>query len=69
LSVRGLSIKDFERISLDEAFKLLSSGPNGLSEDEARRRLGVYGPSVVEEKKESPLLGFLKRFRDQCLGF
>jgi len=62
LSVRSLSTKDFERVSLDEAFKMLGSGPNGLSEDEARRRLSVYGPNVVGEKKESPLLGFLKRF-------
>jgi len=32
LSVRSLSTKDFERVSLDEAFKMLGSGPNGLSD-------------------------------------
>jgi H+-transporting ATPase len=62
LSNKGLSTKDFERISLDEAFKLLSSGPNGLSEEEARKGLSIYGPNIIEEKEESPVLGFLKRF-------
>jgi H+-transporting ATPase len=62
LSNKSLSTKDFERISLDEAFKLLSSGPNGLSEEEARKRLSIYGPNIIEEKEESPVLGFLKRF-------
>jgi hypothetical protein len=51
LSVRGLSTKDFERISLDEAFKMLGSGPNGLSKDEARRRLGVMGLVLLKRRK------------------
>ncbi len=59
---KGLSTKDFERVSLNEAFKLLNSELNGLSEEEAERRLSIYGPNIVEEKKESTLLEFLKRF-------
>jgi len=59
---KGLSTKDFERVSLNDAFKLLNSELNGLSEEEAERRLSIYGPNIVEEKKESTLLEFLKRF-------
>jgi len=59
---KGLSTKDFEKISLNDAFKLLNSELNGLSEEEAERRLSIYGPNIVEEKKESTLLEFLKRF-------
>jgi H+-transporting ATPase len=50
---KGLSTKDFERISLNDAFKLLNSELNGLSEEEAERRLSIYGPNIVEEKKEN----------------
>jgi H+-transporting ATPase len=62
LGVRILSTKDFERLTLNDAFELLRSGPGGLSEEEARRRLSVYGPNAIEEERESPLLEFLKRF-------
>ena len=62
LSNKVLSTRDFEGLSLKEAFELLSSGPNGLSDEEAERRLSIYGLNVIEEKKESPVLEFLKRF-------
>jgi len=57
-----LSTKDFERLSLKEAFELLGSRPNGLSDEEAKRRLIVYGLNVIEEKKENPVLELLKKF-------
>jgi H+-transporting ATPase len=62
LSNKVLSTRDFEGLSLKEAFELLSSRPNGLSDEEAERRLSIYGLNVIEEKKESPVLEFLKRF-------
>ena len=37
-----LSTKDFEHLSLKETFELLGSRPNGLSDEEAKRRLIVY---------------------------
>jgi len=62
LSNKVLSTRDFEGLSLKEAFELLGSRPNGLSDEEAERRLRIYGLNVIEEKKESPVLEFLKRF-------
>ncbi len=47
----------------EEIFKLLGTGPEGLSEEEARRRLSIYGPNEIEgEKRTSPLKLFLKQF-------
>lgn len=48
-----MSTKDFEKLSVREVFELLGSGFSGLSEEEARKRLSIYGFNVVEEKKES----------------
>jgi H+-transporting ATPase len=38
------------------------AGPTGLSREEARKRLGQYGPNELREKKVNPLLKFLGYF-------
>ncbi len=38
------------------------SSPDGLSREEAARRLAEYGPNELPEKKENPLLKFLSYF-------
>jgi hypothetical protein len=43
MSNKVFSTRDFERLSLKEAFELPGSRPNGLSDEEAKRRLSVYG--------------------------
>jgi P-type Ca2+ transporter type 2C len=49
----------------EELMSGLGSGPEGLSEDEARSRLGRYGPNeLIERRKKSPLAMFLGQFRD-----
>ena len=46
-----------------EALASLSSGVDGLSREESRRRLGEFGPNRVEQiKKEALALRFLKEF-------
>ncbi|MEO5988436.1 MAG: plasma-membrane proton-efflux P-type ATPase [Candidatus Eisenbacteria bacterium] len=45
-----------------ELEKQLGSSPNGLTQDEARKRLLQYGPNELEEKKRNPLLKFLTYF-------
>ena len=62
VSSKATSTRDFEKISINEAFNLLSSKPSGLSDEEAEMRLSIYGPNVIEEKRESTVLEFLKRF-------
>ena len=46
-----------------EVLELLRTSPEkGLSEEEARRRLKVFGPNVIPEKKVNPVLKFLSYF-------
>ncbi|KAE9600547.1 putative proton-exporting ATPase [Lupinus albus] len=50
---------DLERIPVDEVFKELNCSKEGLTNDEGQKRLLVFGPNKLEEKKESKLLKFL----------
>ncbi len=50
-------------LPIEKVFELLGSSPEGLSEEEARRRLEKYGPNVIEEEKRtSPLRLFIDQF-------
>ncbi|MCX9012112.1 MAG: plasma-membrane proton-efflux P-type ATPase [Candidatus Methanoperedens sp.] len=51
-----------KKTSIDDLFKKLSSGKNGISSQEAEKRLGQYGPNEITRKKESKLAKFLKYF-------
>lgn len=57
----GVSIKEAEKLSVEDLFKKLSTS-GGLSSKEAERRLKVYGPNEIAEKKVSPLLKLLLSF-------
>ncbi|HWO99169.1 MAG TPA: cation-transporting P-type ATPase [Methylococcus sp.] len=51
------------QLSVEESFASLKTGPGGLSEAEARRRLAEYGRNVVEELKREPLAArFVREF-------
>lgn len=54
--------KDFTNTGLEEALGKLSASLEGLSEDEARKRLDQYGPNTIAEKKANPLWQFLSYF-------
>jgi H+-transporting ATPase len=45
-----------------QAFELLDATPDGLSDAEAASRIDRFGPNEITEKRESPLVSFLKRF-------
>ncbi len=62
MEAQQVSNKKAEDASPEELFEALSSSSEGLSVDEARRRLEQYGPNALEEKKERPLLKFLGYF-------
>ena len=48
--------------------RVLKTGPGGLSEEEARRRLSEYGPNELrKEKKKSPLVLFFEQFRSYLI--
>ncbi|KAJ8422796.1 hypothetical protein Cgig2_024564 [Carnegiea gigantea] len=50
---------DLERIPVEEVFKQLICTKEGLTSAEGERRLQIFGPNKLEEKKESKLLKFL----------
>ncbi|KAI4329381.1 hypothetical protein L6164_021649 [Bauhinia variegata] len=50
---------DLERIPVEEVFQELQCTKDGLTSDEGAKRLQIFGPNKLEEKKESKLLKFL----------
>ncbi|MCD6470788.1 cation-translocating P-type ATPase [Candidatus Bathyarchaeota archaeon] len=51
--------------SEEEIFKLLNTSPNGLSSEEAKKRLLEYGPNKLAAKEGiNPLKIFLNQFKD-----
>ncbi|KAJ4761302.1 Plasma membrane ATPase [Rhynchospora pubera] len=50
---------DLETIPVEEVFVQLKCSKEGLSVDEADKRLQIFGPNKLEEKKESKVLKFL----------
>jgi H+-transporting ATPase len=51
-----------EGVPLEQWWKRLESSRDGLSREEARRRLDRYGPNKLEEKRMNPVLKFLSYF-------
>jgi Ca2+-transporting ATPase len=50
-------------LRVEEVFQKLGTGPSGLSEGEAARRLREYGPNEIAEKRVSPIVMFLRQFK------
>ena len=53
---------DLKSIPMPELEKKLESSQDGLSQDEAQKRLTQYGPNEIPEKKANALLKFLSYF-------
>jgi len=54
--------EDLKSIPMEELLRKLASSPEGLSREEAQRRLSQYGSNEITEEKINPLLKFLKYF-------
>ncbi|KAF4618953.1 hypothetical protein D9613_009849 [Agrocybe pediades] len=50
---------DLETIVIDDVFKLLQCDDNGLTTEEAARRLELFGPNKLEVDEQNPFLQFL----------
>ncbi|KAK0203606.1 hypothetical protein DFS33DRAFT_1332708 [Desarmillaria ectypa] len=50
---------DLETIVIDDVFKLLQCDENGVSPDEATRRLELFGPNKLESEEQNAILQFL----------
>jgi Ca2+-transporting ATPase len=62
------SIKKAYQFDKGEVFKALRSSEQGLSLDEAEKRLNEYGKNELKEfKKDSPLKLFLKKFLEPLI--
>jgi len=58
-------MKEYYRLSKEEAFGSLNASPTGLSSQEAKARLEKYGENALKEgKKKSTLQVFLSQFLD-----
>jgi H+-transporting ATPase len=53
---------DLKSLPMPELQVKLGSSPDGLSQEEAQKRLTQYGPNEIEEKKTNPILKFLTYF-------
>ncbi|KAI0687491.1 plasma membrane H+-transporting ATPase [Earliella scabrosa] len=50
---------DLETIVVDDVFKLLQCDENGLTDEEANRRLELFGPNKLESEEQNAFLQFL----------
>ncbi len=56
------SLEELQRLSIAELRARLDAPPNGLTSDDAARRLQQYGPNALPEETTNPLLRFLAYF-------
>jgi H+-transporting ATPase len=57
-----ISGDEAKKESVDDLFSRLESSRQGLTSAEVERRLALYGPNSLEEKKVNPILKFLSYF-------
>jgi len=55
-------LKKLKDLSLQKFEEKLNSSVNGLTQEEAKKRLLKYGPNELEEKRGNPILKFLSYF-------
>jgi len=55
-------------MDINDVFRKLRTSKNGLSEDDAKKRLVKYGPNIIKrEKRRSPFLIFLDQFKSPLI--
>ena len=47
---------DLETIVIEDVFQLLQCNDQGLSNQEAQRRLEIFGPNKLEQEEQNPFL-------------
>jgi H+-transporting ATPase len=53
---------DLETIVIDDVFQLLQCDSNGLTGQEAKRRLDLFGPNKLETEEQNPILQVIRSF-------
>jgi Ca2+-transporting ATPase len=65
LTIDEIKKKEWYAIDYNEVLKLLSTSTKGLSEEEAKKRLGIFGLNELKERKKVSVLEiFLNQFKD-----
>ena len=62
METQTISIERAKKESPEKLLEMLSTSNQGLSSEESRRRLALFGPNALEEKRVSPLRKFLGYF-------
>ena len=58
----GMTMDEVKKTPPDELFKKFATSGDGLSREEAKKRLAEFGPNALPEKKMNPVLKFLMYF-------
>ena len=58
---------NWHTLGVEEALRRLGSSLEGLTEEEAERRLRVYGPNTVKARRRSPLRIFARQFANPLI--
>ena len=53
---------ELANVSVDDTYQALNASTNGLSEDEAKRRISELGYNELPEKRRNPFVDFLARY-------
>jgi len=62
MSVKLRTTSDYSKMTLEEALQALNVTKDGLTEEETAKRIRDFGYNEITEKKNNPVLGFLKRY-------
>jgi Ca2+-transporting ATPase len=64
----GYKKVDWHSLSKEEVLEILRADANGLTDQEVRERLSLYGYNeITEEKRKSPLAIFAKQFKEPLI--
>ena len=58
---------NFHCLTLKEVFKETESSKNGLSKENAAKRLNLYGPNEINKKKKTSLIKKIYQLLKTCL--
>ncbi|MGD0422406.1 MAG: plasma-membrane proton-efflux P-type ATPase [Candidatus Bathyarchaeia archaeon] len=53
---------DFANLTIEDAYRVLTTSTTGLTEDEAKRRINELGYNELSEKRKNPFIDFLERY-------
>ncbi len=53
---------DFANLTIEDAYRVLTTSTTGLTEDEAKRRINELGYNELSEKRKNPFIDFLARY-------